>query len=125
MPKPRKPAKVLAASGTFNQNPARAIGRAPVDPGAPIGEPPIDLPEAVQTAWREIVGASAPGVLTSADFIAVRSAARLLALENEGSIQTTERRQMHDLLTAFGMTPRGRNYVTATPPKRENPFSTL
>lgn len=89
-----------------------------------IGPVPRDLPEGVKDAWREIVKDCPEGVLTSCDRIAVRSAARLLALENSGAIENAQRTQLHNILASFGMTPRGRAYVkTTTPEKKAGAFA--
>ena len=125
MSRPRKPVTALENSGSFEINPARAENRAPVTPGAPLGDPPDELPDDVKAAWREIVANAAPGLLVTYDFLAVRSAARLLARENAGTILMAERRLLHDLLREFGGTPKGRNYVHVPPVKKHNQFADL
>ncbi len=114
MSRPRTPTAILVAKGAFDKNPKRARGREhePRPRGA-IGNPPDDLPADVLACWHDIVSCAPPGVLTSSDRIAVRSAARLLARENKGAISTGERGQLHRLLDSFGMTPKGRTYINA------------
>lgn len=120
MPRPRKPTALLELSGAFRKNPRRRAerGAEPV-PEGDVGAPDRNLPANVAACWREIVASAAPGVLTRADKIAVRSAARLMVLENKGKIKSGERQLLHRLLAEFGMTPRGRLYVKAPPPKTE------
>jgi hypothetical protein len=119
MPRPRKPTAILELSGSFKKNPQRRAERdGEPTPAGPIGTCPRDLADEVRAAWGEIVRTCPPGVLTKADRIAVRSAARLLAAENAGSIAVGERAQLHKLLGDLGMTPRGRAYVHVPPPSK-------
>lgn len=120
MPRPRKPTALLEMAGAFKKDPKRRRARDnEPTPDGPIGEPPPDLQPDVAAAWGEIVRTCPAGVLTKADRIAVRSAARLLAAENAGTIAVGERAQFHRLLESLGMTPRGRSYVHVAPPVRE------
>ena len=120
MARPRNPTALLELTGAFKKNPQRRKAREnePIADGA-IGEIPRGLPPGVRAAWREIVRDCPAGVLTSADRIAVRSAARLLAAENRGDIAVGERAQLHKILGDLGMTPRGRAYVQVAPPPRK------
>lgn len=113
-------------SGAFKKNPQRRAARASEPtPEGPIGTVPSDLTDEVKASWREIVRTCPPGVLTKADRIAVRSAARLLAAENAGTIAVGERAQLHKLLGDLGMTPRGRAYVHVPPVKTGNEFADI
>jgi hypothetical protein len=128
MARPRVPTKILEMSGAFRKNPGRARSRVgEPEPRGSIGEPPAGLTEEILGCWHDIVSTCAPGVLTSADRIAVMSAARLLARENKGIISTGERGQLHKLLADFGMTPKGRAYVRGSEPEEEtdSSFATL
>lgn len=117
MARPRKPTAILELSGAFRKNPQRRAAReGEPTPAGEVGPPDGNLPGPVAACWREIVAGAAPGVLTTSDRIAVRSAARLMVLEAKGKIRTGERVLLHRLLSDFGMTPRGRCYVKAPAP---------
>lgn len=113
MARPRKPTRILELSGAFKKDPQRRAARS----GEPevkeaIGKPPPGLTRRVRAAWLEIVKNTPPGVLTSADRIAVGIASRLLSREKAGrGLKAAERGQLIKLLEAFGQTPRSRTYI--------------
>jgi hypothetical protein len=85
MPARRVPSAVLKARGAFRKDPARGRARAnePV-PTAQVGEAPTFLTAEQRTAWSEIVGAAAPGVLSAMDRFILERAAILLAESRSG-----------------------------------------
>jgi hypothetical protein len=78
MPQPRKPTKVLEASGAFKKNPQRKRPNEPIV-REPLGSPPDTLTAEERKAWMEFAEQSPTGVLTQADRQAVESASVLMA----------------------------------------------
>lgn len=126
MAPPRKPTNVLALSGAFKHNPARAKARQ----GEPeavgeVGDPPPRLPDPVATCWREIVGLAHEGTLGTADRLIVEHGAHLLAQLRaaEWRAHPTLLLRWEAFLAKLGLTPADRSRVqTALQKPGANPL---
>lgn len=117
MPAHRKPISILSASGATAKNPQRFRERMdePV-PTSKLGAPPKHLPDAVKSAWKEIVKQAAPGTLFNTDRIALEVAATMLVRFRAGEFsKASEVSTLVSLLARFGMTPADRAKVSAAP----------
>ena len=124
MGKPRKPTALLEASGAFAHNPARGRARAnEPKPTGPIGDPPAWLKIKERTCWAELVTASAPGVLTSSDSIALATACVLYAAIKARKATAADFNQFRQYLAQFAMTPASRSNVQVKPTGTGNEFS--
>lgn len=77
MPKPRTPAAVLKAGGTFDKDPGRS--REDFEAGAFDPTPPTYFKVNQKAVWNEIVGVLPATVLQATDRMVVDLAARLIA----------------------------------------------
>lgn len=112
-----------------DNRPSRQRGPTP-EVRDPLGNAPDHLDDAERGAWQQIAKGAPPGVLTSADRLAVEMAARLWAEMQRDPVAfpTTRLGQLQKLLGSFGMTPAAR-LALALPlsqePQRDNPFAAL
>ena len=74
MPKPRVPENVLRLKRTWRKD---RHGPIPPPEGAPLGDPPANLPAEFHDGWRDVVLAG-DGRLVHADAVLVEVAARCL-----------------------------------------------
>lgn len=123
MARPRTPTKVLELKGAFKKNPQRKRKSEP-RVNTPVGEPPKSLKKDELACWNEVVALSPPGVITSADRIAVEIAARLLAefRKNFEEMPAARLMRLEALLGKFGMTPSDRAKIAAPGDDERNPF---
>jgi len=109
----------------IDNRPSRQRGPAPEVREA-LGNCPDDDPGVV-AAWRQIAASAPPGVLTSADAMAVELAAKLWCEFQRDPVkfQPSKLTALSRLLGTFGMTPAGRLALSLplAKDKRENPFS--
>ncbi len=111
MGRPRTPASVLEARGSFKKDPQRR--RQDVVCDEPIGKPPAFLNEAERVCWLQIVADAPAGVLTKADSLIVEVTARLMAKVRKDGAKAGDRSQLILCLSKLGMTAVDRSRVTA------------
>lgn len=122
MGRPRKPTVVLVAKGAFKKNPNRKR----TDPAAQglIGRAPRHLSKSLQSIWREVSKRTAPGVLTSADRIALEEVCSLVYQRrmNFRGMSTSLRNLLRSYLVSFGMTPVARARIHIPPQQQDKIF---
>ena len=123
MARPRTPTAILDARGAFKLNPNRRRDSEPVVKD-PIGAPPESLTEQERQWWNEIVNRAPMGVLTSADYLPVIMAAKLMAeaMTDFAGMTPGRMARLHSLLGQFGMTPAERAKLSIPKAKEANPF---
>ena len=124
MSRPRKPTKILEASGAFKRNPKRKRGSEP-EVTTPIGNAPEHMEADQVTAWCEIVVSAPAEVLTGADRLALEIAAVLMAefREDPREFQAAKLTRLTALLGQFGMTPSERSKLGVGNKPKENAFA--
>ena len=124
MSRPRKPTALLEASGAFKHNPKRRRPGEP-EPQGPL-DPPPDWFNGVQLAeWNYVITQCPKGVLTSADWLAVRTIAILGAKVRRGTAKIGEINLHNKILGQFGMTASSRNSVSVPADDEPNPFDSI
>lgn len=125
MPRHRKPTNLLKFQGNLRKNATRA-GRENEPVAGPFPDsPPNHLTPDEKTAWLEIVGVVAPGVLQSSDVIHCEVCARLLAkFRASVSIDIPLVSRLSIEMNKLGLSPSGRAALRVTP-ARINPYEGL
>ena len=126
MARPRTPTRILDARGSFKKNPDRKRDGEP-EVTDPIGAAPGCLSPDEVVAWNDIVAGAPIGVLTSADALAVETAAGLLAeLRSDRVVFAAGKHsRLQSYFGQFGMTPADRAKLSIEKPSEPNPFDML
>ncbi len=119
MSRPRKPFNELLASGAMAHDPQRFRDRQP-EPisDEPLGDPPPHFDAAQRKVWRELAKNAIPGVLCSADRIAMELLVSLVVMSRKGTAKAGDRNTMVGLMSRLGMTPSDRTKLVAKPQKQ-------
>lgn len=113
MPARRKPTKLLAFTGAFAKNPARARARiGEPEPNGDLGEPPPGLNRKTTQMWQQIAAEAPPGVLCRAHRKIVWAASLLGARLQGGDVTPQVIAQFRLCLTELGMTPAAASKVS-------------
>jgi hypothetical protein len=124
MARPRKPTALLEASGAFRHNPQRRRASEP-KPEGPLDPPPDWFNAAQLEEWNCVIKQCPKGVLTSADWLAVRTIAVLGGKVRRGTAKIGEINLHNKILGQFGMTASSRNSVSVPSGDEPNPFDAI
>lgn len=112
MARRRKTKAELRASGAFQHNPKRAVGRGdPPKPTGPLGRAPAHLRLDEKAVWNELAGIMPPGVVGNVDQFAVETLVRLVVKTRKRRAGASEQKMLLQLLGKFGMTPADRRRI--------------
>ena len=123
MARPRKPLRILEASGATKKNPARYKDRIEPEGLPALGEPSDYLSPEQRECFKEIANSCHPGVLRLSDTISVEMAAILLDKIKQNTARAADMSLFNGYLTKFGMTPASRSTVHIPKPEKPNAFA--
>lgn len=119
MARPRTPTAILDARGSFLKHPERERdATAILESVSDLESPREDLNPKLKVLWVEIKSYLAPGVLKLSDAPAFESLIRLIYADRNSWLDSSERSQMIQLFSRFGMTPADRSKVVVDAPKQ-------
>ena len=126
MPQRRLSAQIAQLRGSYKANPQRRRPPAP-EPEPGVGAPPETLSQSAQLVWHELVGISAPGVLTKSDRPTLELTALLLDefRQSEEPFITSRLGRLESLLSRLGLSPTDRARVAVPARPEPNPFDEL
>jgi phage terminase small subunit len=124
MSRPKTPTRILESKGSFKKDPQRARPNEP-EVTTPIGNAPDYMTPEQIAAWRELVSAAPPLVLTGSDRVTLEMACCLLAefRADPGEFLAAKLTRLQSLLAQFGMSPSARASMGVSKPKKENAFA--